>query len=177
MDQFISEIRIFAGTVLPSGWQYCNGQTLPIVGNEALFSLIGTTFGGDGVRTVGLPDLRGKLPICVGQGPGMTNRVLGATGGSEQATVTTAQIPTHTHAFNVSSDNANTNSPQNAVFANPQPNTFYNPTPFTGQPLQVLSAGSVATGGGSGAGHENRMPAMAMNYIISTTGIFPERPQ
>lgn len=177
MDQYISEIRFFAGAVLPEGWAYCNGQTLPIANNEALFSLLGTNFGGNGVSTFGLPDLRGRLPVGQGQGTGLTNRVLGQTGGSEQVAVTVSQIPTHSHAFNASSDNANTNSPKNAAFANPQPNGFYDATPFAGSVPQVLYAGSVTTDGGSGANHENRMPAMTINYIISTTGIFPEQPQ
>lgn len=178
-DQYLGEIRPFAGfkNRIPEGWQLCDGSLLSIQNNQALFSLLGTSFGGDGTTTFGVPDLRGRLPIGSGQGTGLTSRVFASSGGSESVTLGAAQVPAHSHAFNVSKDNATSNSPSGNLYANPTPNSFYATTPAPNSKLQVLDDDTIPMSGGNGQSHENRMPTMAINYIIATAGIFPVRPQ
>lgn len=178
MDGFLGEIRLFAGrsNLPPAGWALCNGQLINISGNEALYSLIGVKFGGDGVSTFGLPDLRGKLPIGQGAGTNLTPRYLAQTGGGEQATLVEAQIPQHSHAFNATSNAANASSPSNGLFANPNPNGFYADMPTPPAAVQTLLGDTIAGSGGGNQPHENRMPTMAMNYIIAMTGNYPTRP-
>ena len=178
MDQYLAEIRPFGGKFAPLGWALCNGALLNITGNEALFGLLGTKFGGNGTTTFGLPDLRGRLPIGSGQGtaPGATNHLFASTGGSESVTLSTAQVPAHNHAFNVTASNATASSPSGNVFANPNPNLFYTPTPRSGVPLQVLNSDSVPVSGGGSASHDNLMPSLVINYIIATTGLYPAQP-
>jgi microcystin-dependent protein len=176
MDHYVAEIRPFAGTSnhIPQGWQLCDGTLLPISTYEVLFALLGTTFGGNGTTTFGVPDLRGHLPIGSGQGTGLTNRVYAVAGGAESVTLDAAGTPAHTHAFNVSTANATINTPSGNLFANPTPNSFYATTAIPTAPLQVLSADTVSNAGG-GQAHENRMPTLAINYIIATDGIFPSQ--
>lgn len=177
-DQYLGEIRPFAGfnARIPEGWQLCDGSLLQIANYNALYSLLGTAFGGNGTTTFGVPDLRGRLPIGSGQGAGLTNRPFASAGGSESVTLAATQVPAHTHAFNVSTADATGNSPSGNLYANPAPNSFYATTPTSGSKPQVLNADTVGNAGG-GQAHENRMPTLAINYIIATTGIFPVRPQ
>ncbi len=174
-DSYVGEIRPFAGDYAPQDWALCDGSLLPITDYQALYSLLGTTFGGDGRVNFALPDLKGRVPIGAGTGTGLTARALGQTGGSEAVTLTSASVPAHTHGFTVSTDAATQHSPANNMLADPAPHLFYATTPTTGSAPQVLSADSVAASGG-GAAHENRMPTMAINYIISLMGIYPMRP-
>lgn len=178
MDAYLGEIRLFAGrnNLLPENWAFCDGSLIPIPGNEALYSLIGTRFGGNGVNTFALPDLRGKLPIGQGAGAGLTPRYLAQTGGNEQATLVEAQIPLHSHAFNATNNAATASSPSNGLFANPGPNGFYADMPNPPVAVLTLLGDTIAGTGGGNQPHENRMPTMGMNYIIAMQGNYPTKP-
>jgi len=165
---YIGEIRMFAGNFAPVGWMFCEGQQLPISENEALFQLIGTTYGGDGQETFNLPDLRGRLPLHQGQGPGLSNYVIGEALGVESVTLTTQQIPVHNHAFTASTAGGNSNTPQNNIPAAPPVAKLYR----TGAPSDPFPPNLVQPIGGSQP-HDNLMPYIAINYIISLFGIFP----
>ncbi len=174
-DPYLGEIRPFAGTFAPRNWLMCNGQLVSIAQYDALFTLIGTAFGGDGTTTFGVPDLRGRLPVGVGQGPGLTNRVLGQVGGVESVTLTTTQMAAHSHAVVVSGDAAESPQPANQVPAAPaNGGVFYLP-PNVGTQVDAPLAGDCLTFVGNGQPHENRMPVTAITYIISAAGIFPQR--
>jgi microcystin-dependent protein len=166
---FVGEIRMFAGNFNPAGWEFCNGQLLPIAENETLFQLIGTIYGGDGVNTFGLPNLQSRVPVHQGQGPGLNNYQLGETGGVESVTLTVNQTPVHTHAFLASSAGGNNNNPENNVIADGPALAFIEASPNAN-----MAAQSVVPVGGSQP-HENLMPVLAINYIISLFGIFPNR--
>jgi microcystin-dependent protein len=168
-EPFIAEIRIFAGNFAPRGWAFCNGQLLPISQNTALFSLIGTTYGGDGRTTTALPDLQGRAPMHPGRGPGLTDKRLGERGGVEQVTLTEAQMPNHSHSLIGDDNDGDTTNPQNAavgagnqLFAAPGAAT----TPMASQSLPMA--------GGSQA-HNNMQPYLAMNFIIALVGLYPSR--
>jgi microcystin-dependent protein len=176
MDAFLGEIIPWPNAKIPQDWLPCDGSLINISDNEALYSLLGTNFGGDGVNTFALPDLRGRLPIGQGAGTGLTPRFLAQKGGSEQASVTDAQIPAHAHAFNASTNAATTSSPSNGLFANPKPNGFYGDMPAPPVPVLTLLGDTVAGTGGGNQAHENRMPTMAVNYLICTVGLYPTRP-
>jgi microcystin-dependent protein len=165
---YVGEIRLFAGNFAPNGWMTCEGQTLPISENEVLFQLIGTTYGGDGQATFNLPDLRGRAALHQGTGGGGTY-TLGETGGVEQVTLTTNQIPVHTHPLVVSSDPGSQTDPTgHVVGANPTIQLFR-----PGNPTAPMNAASVTSVGGSQP-HENMQPFIAIQYIISLFGIFPQ---
>jgi len=156
---------MFAGNFAPAGWMFCEGQLLPISEYETLFNLIGTTYGGDGQSTFGLPDLRGRTPIH--QGNGFT---LAQNGGAEQVTLTVSQIPAHTHALLGSSGNGNTNLLQNQVLA-------ANPTQVYAQgvaPTTAMSPSSVTSTGGNQP-HDNLQPYLCVDWIISLFGVFPSQ--
>jgi microcystin-dependent protein len=176
MDHYLAEIRPFAGGKVPQDWHLCDGTLLPISGNETLFSLLGTAFGGNGQTNFAVPDLRSRLPIGSGQGAGLSNRVYASNGGSESVTLDINQTPTHRHALMATTDAATGNSPTGNLYANPDPNNFYATTPNQGSAPQVLNADTVPLSGGNGQAHENRMPTMAVNYIIATGGIYPAKP-
>lgn len=165
---YVGEIRMFAGNFPPAGWMFCEGQLLPISENETLFQLIGTTYGGDGQSTFGLPDLRGRLPIHQGNGPGLPNFILAETGGSEEVTLTTNQIPLHTHPLLGSTDVASTVNPGGNVIGTP-----LTATPFFAAPPNVaLAPQSISSVGGSQP-HSNFQPYLCVDFIISLFGIFP----
>lgn len=177
MDEYIGVIKMFIGDWAPQGWFICQGQELQISQNQALFALIGTRYGGDGVRTFKLPDLRGRFPIGFGQGTGLTPRQLGAFGGTENVTLTAAQIPAHTHALNGLSGGTESNTPA-GNFLPEYTNTavkFYakkdNPT----DALLPMNAGSITNAGG-GQAHDNMPPFLSVNFIICANGVFPPRP-
>jgi microcystin-dependent protein len=169
---YIGEIRLFAGNFAPAGWAFCNGQLIPISENDALFVVLGTTYGGDGQETFALPDLRGRLPIHQGTGPGLSSRILGEAAGVESVTLTVNQIPAHNHALLCTTDNAATAAPQNQVMAAaPDANTNpYN----TDAPLTTLASTALSPVGGSQP-HTNVQPFLCINYIISLFGIFPSQ--
>lgn len=160
---YVGEIRMFAGNFNPAGWEFCAGQLLSICENETLFQLIGTTYGGDGVSTFTLPDLRGRIPIHQGNGFYMAE-----TGGVEQVTLTVQQIPNHTHTVIAQSGPGDTNSPENAVWAK---SNFYQFSDQTNS-LRNMNPGLVSQSGGSQP-HSNFMPYLCVNFIISLFGIFP----
>jgi microcystin-dependent protein len=160
---YVGEIRMFAGNFNPAGWEFCNGQLLPISENETLFNLIGTTYGGDGQSTFALPDLRGRLPIHQGNG-----FILAETGGAEQITLTSQQIPSHGHSFLAAAAQGNQTAAQGALPANSVTITPYLNSP----PDTAMKAGSVAPTGGSQP-HTNFQPYLCVDFIISLFGIFP----
>jgi microcystin-dependent protein len=166
---FIGEIRLFGGNFAPVGWAFCDGSLIPISENSAMFQLIGTTYGGDGQSTFALPDLRGRLPMHMGTGAGLSPRTIGEQGGVETVTLNTNQIPVHSHAPLAVSGNGNQATPQNGVWAGAA-NSLYSPN----APSLALNA----TLGGSAGGnqpHENHMPFLAVSFIISLFGIFPSQ--
>jgi len=165
---YVGEIRIFAGNFAPAGWMFCEGQLLPISEYETLFQLIGTTYGGDGESTFALPDLRGRIPIHMGTGPDGTTYQLAETGGVESVTLTTQQIPVHTHAL-VATDKAGTQlNPGGNLLANSQ-----GPQPYIQEnPDGNLSAQALTIAGG-GQPHDNFQPYLCLDFIISLFGIFP----
>jgi len=168
---YVGEIRIFAGNFAPAGWMFCDGQLLPISENTVLFQLIGTTYGGDGQSTFALPDLRGRVPLHQGQGPGTSNRILAENGGTETVTLTTQQIPIHTHPATCSSGGGTPSSdPNNATWAAGDVNMYSNAA-TTGNVGGGLP--SAITGGSQP--HDNLAPFLCVNYIISLFGIFPSQ--
>jgi microcystin-dependent protein len=166
---FVGEIRMFGGTFNPLGWEFCNGQLLPIAENDALFQLIGTTYGGDGQSTFALPNLQSRVPVHQGQGSGLSSYALGEMAGVEAVTLTVNQTPVHTHAFTASTAGGTDNNPGNNVIADGPALAFIEANPNT-----AMAAQSIGPVGGSQP-HENRMPVLAINYIISLFGIFPNR--
>ena len=172
---FIGQITLFAGTFAPRGYALCNGQLLAIQSNAALFSILGTTYGGNGTTNFALPDLRGRAPIHAGTGPGLSNYQLGQNGGQETVTLNSNQIPTHGHTatVNASAGAPNTVSPGGAVLAVSAQGNAY----ATGSPTLSAMSASAATvaNAGGGQSHNNMQPYLALNFIIALTGIFPSR--
>lgn len=166
---FIGSIAMFAGNFAPRGWAFCNGQLLPISSNTALFSLLGTTYGGDGRTTFGVPDLRGRAPIHSGQGAGLSNRRLGDKSGTENVTLTSSQIPSHSHSFNVSSNTGNSDSPAGKYIAANSEGIGQ----FTDSANSTMAA-AVGNAGSSQA-HSNMQPYLAINFIIALEGLYPSR--
>lgn len=164
-EPFLSEIRIMSFGYAPRGWAMCNGQLLPINQNQALFSLLGTTFGGNGQTNFALPDLRGNVPIHVGQG-----HTLGEKGGQQAHTLTLSEMPQHVHFLNASTaaGNASPPSPANNAFADSAPSLGYN----VGTTLVPLNQNTVTNVGGSQA-HLNMQPFLVLNFCIALQGIFP----
>lgn len=173
MEPFIGEIRIFSGTFAPRGWAFCNGQLLPIVQNTALFSILGTTYGGDGRTTFGLPNLQNRTPMHAGTGSGLTPRNLGEMGGEATTSLTINHLPRHNHPANYASTATQT-SPEGAVWAStsrPEPYVY---TSSDAKSSTMSPMGIAPTGGN--APHENRQPFITMNFIIALEGVFPIRP-
>ena len=171
-EPFIAEVRIFAGNFAPRGWAFCNGQLLPISQNTALFSLIGTTYGGDGRTTVGLPNLQGRAPMHPGRGPGLTQRRLGETGGAAQVTLTEQQMPQHTHQLRAVSEDGEENAPAGNYTAATEPNRRIYRTNLDGL---TPMANEALQGAGDGQPHDNRQPSLVLNFIIALVGIYPSR--
>lgn len=173
---YIGEIRMFGfGTRgAPINWQACDGSLLPISEYDALFALIGTTYGGDGQTTFAVPDLRGRLPVHQGQGPGLSNYVIGQMAGTETVTIVPTQMPAHTHTLAVTSGAASALTPGNALLPGTvSGETFYASNVAGATPLP-MSAQSTSLAGGSQP-HENTMPTLTVQYCIATFGIFPPR--
>lgn len=169
MAPYVGEIRMFAGNFAPVGWMFCNGQTLPISENEVLFQLIGTTYGGDGEETFNLPDLQGRLPMHMGTGPSGNTYQIGERAGVETVTLTVQQIPIHNHAPFAVAGNGNQSTPQNGVWAGVATSIYTSNAPST--PMNATLGG--ATGGSQP--HENLMPYLCVNFIISLFGVFPSQ--
>jgi len=175
-DQYVGEIRLFGGNYPPKDWAICNGTTLPITDYPELFSLIGATYGGDGRTDFALPDLRGRLPMHYGMGPGLTNRLQGSFFGAENVTLNLDQIPAHSHIFYASSDAAlELQINGNVLAETPANDNFYAPESTTNPPLEVQLIGNVIGNTGGNGAHSNIMPVLAVNYIIALKGIYPQR--
>ncbi|MBU6953424.1 tail fiber protein [Hahella sp. HN01] len=172
-DSFLGEIRMFAGPFVPVQWSFCNGQVLTIAQQSALYSLLGTAYGGDGTVSFALPDMRGRAPIHTGTGSGLTPRPLGSVTGTETVTLTMANIPSHTHALQASNNAVTTNvSPSNQVTGVTDV-SFYTTTT---DPTSITTLSPQAIGNNSGDGaHSNIMPYLALAFIISMNGTYPTR--
>jgi microcystin-dependent protein len=166
-EPYLGEVRMFGGNFAPSGWALCDGSLLPIQRYTALFSILGTTYGGDGKTTFGLPNLQGSAPMHWGDGPGLTPRSIGEAGGSTTVTLSQPQIPQHNHAVAASGSTADQTSPQGNVPAGAQ---VYAPPPLAAQ----LATSSIQPAGG-GQPHNNMQPYQAVTFIIALQGIFPSR--
>lgn len=173
MDPFIGQIVMFAGNYAPRGWAFCDGQLLPIANNPALFSIIGTTYGGDGRTTFALPDLRGRAPIHEGTGAGLSPRMLGQRGGTETVVLNVSEMPAHDHTAQQPGTSAapTTRSPANAIAATLPNMPAYN----QGGPVDANMAVEATGTTGGGAAHPNMQPFLTVNYIIALVGVFPPR--
>lgn len=172
---FVGEIRMFGFGRVPNGWFTCNGALVSIAEYELLFTLIGTTYGGDGQNTFALPDLRGRLPLHQGAGIGLTNRVIGESSGTESVTLSVAQMPMHTHALTVTSAAATLDTPNaTALPAAVAGETFYVSDVVTGATAVSMETEAVSVSGGSQA-HENCMPTLTVQYCIAWAGIYPSQ--
>jgi microcystin-dependent protein len=165
-NPYVGEIRMFGGNFAPAGWMFCEGQLLPISENETLFNLIGTTYGGDGQETFALPNLQSRVPVHVG--PGFA---LGESGGTETVTLTTSQIPAHSHVPQANDNPGSLASPQGGVWAGSSPtlNNYSNIAPTLN-----MDPGAIGSAGGSQP-HDNMIPFLAVNFILSLFGVFPSQ--
>ncbi|OIN59192.1 phage tail protein [Arsenicibacter rosenii] len=179
MEPFIGMVCLFAFSIVPRGWARCNGQLLSIVQNQALFSLIGTTYGGDGVTTFALPDLRGRVPNGCGQGPGLSEYVMGQAAGEEHVTLLTSNMPQHNHLLMASEGAATTNDPQNNYLARSTgvldsgEGTVTVKT-YGSQPMTAMNPMSIGMSGGT-MPHDNMQPYLTMSYCIALQGIYPSQ--
>jgi microcystin-dependent protein len=171
-DQFVSEIRIFAGNFAPTGWAFCNGQLLPISQNTALFSLLGTTYGGDGKSNFALPNLQGSAPLQPGQGAGLTSRQLGESGGEQAVTLLTSEMPSHSHGAQADNTAGGSPDPTNQAWGKIRGKNVY--IPSTPASNVSMSPGAVSVAGGS-LPHNNMPPYLCLTFIIALQGIFPPR--
>jgi len=171
-EPFIGEIILFAGNFAPRGWALCQGQLLSIAQNTALFSILGTTYGGDGVTTFALPDLRGRVPVGQGQGPGLSNYVLGEQSGSENVTLIITEIPAHNHMVNCVNGDGDKQTPVSNLLANDGSGAA---NPYSSlSPSGQMNPLAIQPAGGSQP-HNNLQPYLGLNYIIAMEGIFPSR--
>jgi len=170
MESFISEIQLFGFSYAPKNWAQCLGQILPIQQNQALYSLVGTTYGGDGVSTFGLPNLGGRSANSMGNAPSGTSYTIGQRAGEETHSLTIAEIPPHNHFMSGSKTAADMPNPDGNMLASAGTSALFAGT----QDSTQMAANAIATGGG-GQGHENRQPFLALNYCICLIGIFPSR--
>ena len=171
VETFLGEIRMFAGNFAPKGWAFCQGQLLLIAQNQALFSLLGTTYGGNGTTTFALPDLRGRVPVGFGQGPGLSNKYLGQQFGTETVTLTTAQMPAHSHTVNAVTTEGNQNLPTNSLPANTKAldKEYSDANANTTMKATMVNP----TGGNQPFGVTQ--PSLGVNFIIALQGIYPSR--
>ncbi|MFD0894871.1 phage tail protein [Luteolibacter ambystomatis] len=172
-DPFVAEIRIFPFNFAPKGWAFCNGQLMPISQNTALFSLLGTTYGGDGKSTFALPDVQGNVPMHPGQGPGLSLHDLGEMSGSQYVTLLTSEIPLHTHTLMCLAAPADTASPASGSFARVVGASPYIQPAAMGN-LSTMAPQALAPAGGS-LPHNNMMPYLTLNFCIALQGVFPPR--
>jgi microcystin-dependent protein len=172
---FVGEIKMFAGNFAPTGWALCNGQLMPISQNTALFSLLGTMYGGDGKTTFALPNLQGAAPLMAGQGPGLSLRTQGEVGGEQTVTLIQSQLPAHSHSVNANSGGGDQNGPGGNVWAmarvGRQGTNMY--TQKLGNPVQMNPQAIGVAGGGQP--HNNMPPYLVLTFIIALQGIYPSR--
>ena len=171
-DPFVAEIRIFGFNFPPTGWAFCNGQILPISQNTALFSLLGTTYGGDGKTTFALPDMEGSAPMHPGQGQGLSLRDLGEIGGAETVTLLQSEIPVHTHTLRGNNTPAESGIPTGAAIARQTFNLFQTNSSAN---ITQMAPQALAPAGGS-LPHNNMQPYLVLNFCIALQGVFPARP-
>jgi len=169
-DPFLGEIRMFAGNFAPQGWAFCSGQLLSIAEFDALFSLLGTTYGGDGVTTFALPNLNGRFALHQGQGAGLSPRVIGALLGEQEVTLQTSHLPAHTHTVSCSTKGTTANPKGNFWATDPSGNLAPYSTAAPNGQMAPLTAGTAG-----GQAHNNQQPYMAISYIISLFGIYPSQ--
>jgi microcystin-dependent protein len=178
MDPFLAEIRIFPFNFAPKGWAFCDGQILPLSQNTALFSLLGTTYGGDGKSNFALPNLQGRAPMHPGQGPGLSLHDLGEAAGSDTVTLLSSEIPGHSHAFNADNNAATVASPAGGAYAQGQWSSGQNSgvvAMYTGAaPNTTLSPNAIGLNTG-GQPHNNLMPYLTLNFCIALQGVYPPR--
>lgn len=177
-DAYLGEIRIFSGNFAPVDWKICDGSLLNVVDFQALYSVIGITYGGNGTTNFALPDLCGRIPVGQGQGTGLSKYTLAAKGGTEAVNLTTTQIPSHTHSWIASAGNGSTNTPSsNVMLATPAGTsnqyTMYRAPGESGLTTTAGPADMISPAGGSQA-HANMMPSIALNYIICVKGGYPQ---
>ena len=172
MEPFVGEIKLVPYNFAPRGWALCNGQIIAISQNTALFSLLGTMYGGNGISTFALPDLRGRVAVGVGQGPGLSNYDQGQVAGVETVTLNQTQMPAHVHTVRVSSTTATSMTPigNHLAVATAATKNAYAPTP-----AGTMAADEISNAGGSFP-HTNHQPYLTLNYIIALQGVFPPRP-
>lgn len=168
---YVGQIKMFAGNFAPAGWAFCDGQLLSIAENEVLFTIIGTTYGGDGQTTFALPDLRGRLPMHTGTGSGLSTRILGEGGGTEEVTLTINQMPSHNHAVAAVTDDANQNMPTGNLFAN----TKVLDKEYSDAVSNTTMKSNMIGYTGGNQPFNNVQPFLAVNFIISLYGIFPSQ--
>lgn len=171
-EPFLGEIRMFAGNFPPKDWRFCDGSILSISQNSALFSLLGINYGGDGKTTFAVPDLRGRVPICWGQGPGLTQRVVGDVGGTPSVTLVNTEMASHTHAPFAFSGAGSVQSPQNAYWST----SSTRDKQFSAPPPTGTMATTALDPAGGSQPHANVQPTLAVSFIIAMSGIFPSRP-
>lgn len=181
MEGTMAVVTPWAGNFAPANWMFCQGQSISIAENSALYALIGTTYGGDGVQTFNLPDLQSRVAVGAGQGPGLNNYPLGQKSGTESNTLTTQQMAAHTHPFvltsqmPVNADGGSTNNPQGA-YPGPGSGNIYSGSSAAGQQYGALNVNAQILPTGGGQPVNNIQPVLCVNYIICVEGIFPSRP-
>lgn len=178
-EGFVGEIRLFAGNFNPQNWALCNGQNMSIAQNDVLFSLIGTTYGGDGIQTFKLPDFRGRVPVGQGQGQGLTQRTIGEASGTETCTVLSSQMPSHTHPVAASAANATSTAPGPLMlYGAMQPagaiSGLYTNATAGGAVVQLDTR--AISNAGSSQPHDNMMVTTCISFIMALEGIYPQRP-
>lgn len=171
-DPFVAEIRIFPFNFPPKGWAFCDGQLLPLSQNTALFSLLGTTYGGNGKSNFALPDMQGNAPMHPGQGPGLSLHDLGEIGGSETVTLLESEIPSHAHAMMAATTAGNSRAPAGNVLSRSGNGNVY--VPPAGNPVVSMSPNALAPAGGDQP-HNNMQPYLTLNFCIALQGVFPPR--
>lgn len=168
-EPFLAEIRMVGFNFAPRGWAFCDGQILPINQNQSLYSLLGTTYGGDGRTSFGLPDLRGRTPIHTGNSNGGTSHQLGQKSGEETHTLATGEMPQHTHQIQATNTTGSVDTPENNILAGAAANVY-------GDPASTVNMGSqTIVNKGAGQAHENMQPYIAVNFCIALRGLFPSR--
>ncbi len=172
MDEYIGIVKVFGGNFAPKGWAFCNGQLLAIAQNQALFAILGTTYGGDGITTFALPDFRGRAAMGAGQGPGLSTHVLGEAAGTETVTLNNSNLPPHNHLVMASNQDSSLADPTGAVWGKePQAVTFIY---SANNPDTTMNPAAIGMSGGNQP-HQNMQPYLAITYIICLQGYFPSR--
>lgn len=171
-EPFVGEIRMFAGNFAPLGWAYCDGQLLAVSQNDVLFSLFGTIYGGDGRTTFGLPDLRGRIPIHQGQGPGLSNRPIGQKSGTEKHTLSANELASHNHALQAATTAADDTNPTGNLIATSTSSALYGPD---GTAPTVAMKNEAVQPHIGGQEHNNIMPFLCIHFIVALFGIYPSR--